>query len=103
MGQVTKGQPQNEVSIEDAFIAGIHLEQIVAATRGFSGDDIRDLIFSLQDINASSVAGGQVNFAEAWRLIEEKVSQHRNSQEAIGEHTISYLDGDLDLVDVELV
>lgn len=95
-------QPPIAMSIEDDMMTGEHLEDVIAATRGFSGDDIRDLMVAMQRALCSS-ENGRLDFATAWRLVEEMVKHHRDIQARAGEHTLSYLDGDIDLQDVTFV
>ena len=91
------------LSVEDDIMAGEQLEEVVAATRGFSGDEIGDMVFSLQSVLHDAAEDGRLDFVTAWKLIEAKVKHHRDSQEMAGEHTLSYLDGDIDLQDVTFV
>ncbi len=90
------------LSIEEGMMTGEQLGETVAATRGFSGADIRDMMLTLQSALVESEQG-QLNTALAWKVIEEKVKHHWE-MEAMGEHFFSYLDGDqLDLQDVTFV
>ena len=95
-------QPSVLLSIDEDLMTGDQLEDIVAASRGLSGDDIRNLMTGIQSFVKSS-ENGRLDFATVWRLVEAKVKFHRDSQVISGEHAISYLDGDIDLQDVTFI
>ena len=97
-------QPHLPLSIEDNILSGEQLEEVVAATRGLSGDDIRELMIAMQSELMSPENDGRLGFASVWQLVEAKVKHRRDSQAAAGVHTLSYLDGgDIDLQDVTFV
>lgn len=75
------------------------LEEVIAATRGLSGADICQLMSAMAK---KSVA--HLDLAAAWKLIEARVKSRLDSETLTGEHTNSYLDGDIvDLQDVTFV
>ncbi|KAL7538425.1 hypothetical protein ACHAXR_012768 [Thalassiosira sp. AJA248-18] len=92
------------LSIEEDLMSGEQLEEVVAATRGLSGDDIRELMIAMQRALCDS-ENGKLDFAMAWKLVEAKVKHHRDCQTMAGEHKLagSYLDGDIDLQDITFV
>ena len=103
MAQFFTHQPHVPLSIEDNILSDEQLEEVVAATRGLSGDDIRELMFAMQSELMSPENDGRLGFASVWQLVEAKVKHRRDSQAAAGVHTLSYLDGDIDLQDVTFV
>lgn len=91
------------LSLEKDIMSGKHLEDAVAATRGLSGDDIRELMVAMQRELYDS-DNKRLDCVTAWKLIEEKMKYHRDVQTTSGEHTLSYLDGNvIDLQDVTFV
>ena len=89
------------LSIDDDM-ASDQLDEVVAATRGFSGDEIRDMVFSLHSV-VHTAENGRSDSVTSWKLIEEKMKRHKDREAMAGEHTLSYLDGDIDLDDVTFV
>ena len=88
------------LSIEDdLMMSNEQLEEVIAATRGLSGADICQLMSAMAK---KSVA--HLDLAAAWKLIEARVKSRLDSETLTGEHTNSYLDGDIvDLQDVTFV
>ncbi|KAL7543427.1 hypothetical protein ACHAWF_007392 [Thalassiosira exigua] len=88
------------LSIEDDLITGEQFGEIVAATRGLSGDAIRDLIVAMRQV---LIENRTLTFSSAWELIEMRAKHHQDMQVLAGEHTLTSLDGDFDLQDVTFV
>ena len=84
--QYLKRNKTETISIADDVIPGGQLEEIVAATCGFTGDKIGDLM----GIVANGSANGMFDFVTAWRVIEEKVKNHRDGRAKIREHELNY-------------
>ena len=101
--QLVKRQAPLLLSLEKDIMSGKQLEDAVAATRGLSGEDIRELMVAMQrELYGSD--DKRLDCVSAWKLIEEKVTYHRDVQTTAGEHTLSYLDGNvMDLQDVTFV
>ena len=101
--QLVKRQAPILLSLEKDIMSGKQLEDAVAATRGLSGDDIRELMVAMQrELYGSD--NKRLDCVTAWKLIEEKMKYHRDVQTTSGEHTLSYLDGNvIDLQDVTFV
>lgn len=105
------------LSIEDNIMEGEQLEEAVAATRGFSGNDIRDLMLAMQTVVQVS-ENGRLAKSTAWKVIEDRVKRHWLEQttwcrychthcncNGFGDsNTKGYLDGDvIDLQDITFV
>ena len=84
-----------------------HLEEVVVATRGLSGSDIRDLMVDMR-CTLDGSANGCLTFADAWKLIEARVKHHLDHQVTVGEHTLNTAlscddDGEIDLQGITFV
>lgn len=74
-------------------MTGDQLEEIVAATDGFSGDDIEDLMITMQQAAQASVTG-RFDFLSSWRIVLEEKAKH-DKQGRYREHNLSYLECDI--------
>ena len=97
--QYLKRNKPETISIADGVIPGDQLEEIVAATCGFTGDKIGDLM----GIVANGSANGIFDFVTAWRVIEEKVRNHRDGRAKIREHELNYWECDVPQQEVTFV
>ena len=78
-------------------MTGDQLEEIVAATDGFRGDDIKDLMITMQQ-----AATGRFDFPSAWRIVLEEKAKH-DKQGRFQEHNLSYLECDIPQQELTLV
>jgi hypothetical protein len=90
---------QPTISIADEVMSGDQVEEIVAATCGFTGDEIEDLM----GIVAKGSANGKFDFGTAWGVIEEKIKQHRDGRAKIREHELNYWECDVPQQEVTFV
>jgi hypothetical protein len=69
-------------------MSGDQLEEIAAATCGFTGDEIGNLM----GIVANGSVNGRFDFGTAWTVIEEKVKHHRDGRAKLREHELNYFE-----------
>ena len=94
-------RPPVLITIDEDIMTGDQLEEIVAATDGFSGDDIKVLMISMQQEAQASVTG-RLDFSSAWRIIIEEKAKH-DKQGRYREHNLSYLECDVPQQELTLV
>jgi hypothetical protein len=82
-------------------MTGDQLEEIVAATDGFSGDDIEVLMISMQQETQASVTG-RFDFLSAWNIVVEEKAKH-DKQGRYQAHNLSYLECDVPQQELTLV
>lgn len=94
-------QPPLLITIDEDVMTGDQLEEIVAATDGFCGDDIRVLMITMQQIAQASLTG-RLDFSSAWRIVLEEKAKH-DKQGRYREHNLSYLECDVPQQELTLV
>jgi hypothetical protein len=94
-------QPPLLITIDEDVMTGDQLEEIVAATDGFRGDDIKDLMITMQQAAQASVTG-RFDFPSAWRIVLEEKAKH-DKQGRFQEHNLSYLECDIPQQELTLV
>lgn len=85
------------MSIDHAILASSHIDELVSATRGFSGKEIYQVMILLQEkLNSSS--SGCVDFRTFWDVIQRKVKDHQYFQTKLGEHELIDSENDVEFV-----
>ena len=82
------------VHIDEDVMTGDQVEEIVAATCGFSGEDINDLMVVMQQAAYASV-NKRLDVTTAWRVVLEVKARLDREDSVFRAHRLSYLDCDV--------
>ncbi len=85
------------LSIDPIILNSSHVDELTAATRGFNGKEIDQVMILLQK-KLSSSSSGYVDFRTFWDLIQLKVKDHQHSQSKLGEHELNDSENDIEFI-----
>ena len=92
---LTKRKPPI-MTLAPNIMAGEHFDELCTATRGFSAEEISQLMVTLQ--HNIHLTANVLEFDVAWDLISKKVVEHQNKLTKAGEHTLTHSENDIEFM-----